>query len=385
MVAFRNLVVFMTDGLRWDHHPEAIRDIGVTARTIASSLHTPSSIASLLTGRYLPHHGIRGFTDTLPASVPTILDAFEHAGISAESGNFNNEIYGYLLHRYDPTRLADIEEPFAWFVRDPGGHAPLDDFDAELATNSSVQSYLENYGGDEERIRADYERAVASSVDRFHTRVIETLEDRGIREDTLVVFISDHGELLGEYGHVGESHPATPEIVRVPTTFVHPDLSARELPDLMRHIDLPATVGDLGTVSVPDTDGTSAFGEATPAYGLNFYDRPYPSLVGTFNYTLSSVWDWNGGYVFNNSSLWDRLKLLGGYAAKIPAGIHVRRARNPIGIKLLLDSSYSWGEPEFSKAEARARLEKVSVTVDDDSDLNMSEETRENLKDLGYL
>ncbi|MXR19469.1 sulfatase-like hydrolase/transferase [Halobacterium bonnevillei] len=385
MVEFRNLVVFMSDGVRWDYHPDAVREMGVTVRTLASSLHTPTSIASLLTGLYLPNHGVRGFTDSLPKGTPTILDAFEHTGISAESGNFNNEIYNYLLDRYDRVDLQDIEEPFGWFMRDPGGHAPLNEFDEELATTGSVRSYLKQNAGDESQLREDYARAVDSSVNRFRNRVINTLRDRGILEDTLIVFISDHGEFLGEYGHVCESHPAAPELVRVPTTLIHPGLDNVDTPNLMRHVDLHETVADLGSLTAPNTDGGPVFDPVFDAKtGLNFYDRPYPSFSGTFHYTLSSVWDWQGGRVFNESNPWARLKLLGGYLTKIPAGIQVRRARNPKGIKLLLSGQYSIGNPGFSAKEARKMLDDITVSVGRD-ELDMDQATKENLEDLGYL
>lgn len=385
MVEFQNLVVFMSDGLRWDYLPQAVRDEGVTFRTIASSLHTPTSIASMLTGRYLPNHGVRGFTDTLAGGPPTVLDAFAHAGVSAETGDFNQEIYGYLLDGYDRIPLADIEESFAWFVRDPGGHAPLDGFDDELRTTETVRSYLRRHGGDDGRIQSDYERAIDASVERFFDRVWRVLEERGILDDTLIVFTSDHGELLGEYGHVGESHPACPELVCVPTTFIHPDLPTGENSTLMRHVDLFSSIRGLGTIEAAVMDGTSVFdSDNSTRLGLNFYDRPYPSFRGTFHYSVGSVWDWAGGHVFNWSSLWNRLKLVGGYLTKIPAGIHLRRSLNPDSVRLLLKSYYSLGEPGFDKAEALAALKDWSLAVREPP-LDINADTERHLEDLGYL
>lgn len=380
------MVVFMSDGLRWDFHPEAVREMGITIRTIASSLHTPSSIASMLTGRYLPNHEIRGFTDQLSEDQSTILDAFDNSAVSAESGNFNNEIYGYLLNRYNTVKLSHVEEPFAWFMRDPGGHAPLDGFNEDLSSTESVRSYFRRKAGNRERLRTDYQRAVNSSVKRFRSKVLEPLQQRGIISDTLIVFISDHGELLGEYGHVGESHPASPELVKVPTTFIHPDLPAREETKVMRHVDLPATVTNLGDLNELPFEGDNALVNGhSDCIGLNFYDRPYPSFRGAFHYTLSSVWNWRGGHVFNRSSLWSRLKLVGGYVTRIPAGIHLRRSRNLRGVKLLLDSHYSWGNPGFNETDAEEMLDMEIVTAKKPNELDLDDAARENLKDLGYL
>lgn len=376
----------MSDGLRWDFHPEEVRDMGITVRTLASSLHTPTSIASMLTGQYLPRHEIRGFSDKLRYNQSTILDHFTNSAVSDEPGNFNNEIYGYLLDRYNQTNLSNIEEPFAWFMRDPGGHPPFDGFDNDLSSNDSVRSYFSRNAGNLERLTTDYQHAINSSVERFRDKVLNPLCRRGLQSDTLIIFISDHGELLGEYGHLGESFPASPELVRVPTTFIHPQLSPRKASSVIRHIDIPETVAKLRDLNEsPVKTNTSVFNGSSDRVSLNFYDRPYPSFSGVFHYTLSSVWDWEGGHVFNRSSLWSRLKLIGGYATRIPAGMQIRRSRNLLGVKLLLYSHYSLGNPGFDKPSAEKLLESETGLTDRLDEVDLDESAKNNLRELGYL
>lgn len=387
MSEVKNLVVFMSDGVRWDAHPESVRERGVTYRTVASSTHTPTSIASMLTGQYLGNHNVRGFTDPLDPNTRTVLDAFDNSGISDFTGNFNNEIYDYLLGRYDRVSLDEIDEPFAWFMRDPGGHAPYDGFDDDLASTESVDSYLREHAGDTERMRSDYEAGVEASVRRFETHVLDTLTERGIDSETLVVFVSDHGQMLGEYGHVGESYPAAPEVVYVPVTFVHPSLDSRESDRLFRHVDLPDTVAGFTDADVDPgtTDGVDhASGDHSPDHGLCLYDRPYPSFRGQFHYTLQSVWGGDGGHVFNESSLWERLKLLAGLLASIPAGRQLRRSRSLTGVRYLLRDRYSWGDPGIDTANALDLLDSIETEYQR-ADLQLDEEAQENLEDLGYL
>lgn len=387
MSEIRNLVVYMADGLRWDTHPDSIEERGVTFRTIASSLHTPTAIASMLTGLYLPRHGVRGFTDVLPEDTQTVLDWFSHCGVSNSPGTFNSTVYGHLLRRYTEQSLTELEEPFGWFMRDAGGHAPYDGFDERLQTDETVRSYLQKHAGDETQMRRDYETAIESSVERFERFVLDPLEERNIRENTLVVFASDHGQMLGEYGHVGESYPACPEIVYVPTTFIHPSLEPTESGDLFRHVDLAPTIAGLldSDVTLDATDGVDIFDVSTPpTHGLNFYDRPYPSVLGEFSYTIDSVWDGDGGHAFVRSSAWDKVKLTAGFLSRIPAGIQLRRSRSLTGLKYLFDSQYSWGTPRFSVEKAQDLLD-AARTDRIDTDLEMSSETQQNLEDLGYL
>lgn len=387
MTSIRNVVVFMSDGLRWDTHPESIRKQGVTYRTISSSLHTPTSIASMLSGEYLPGHNVRGFTEPFEDDTTTILDTFPNRGKSNFGGNFNNEIYSFLLGRYDSISLKDIEEPFCWFMRDPGGHAPYGGFDENLESQLSVDDYLKKHAGDREQMWEDYRRGINDSVARFETHVLETLRKRGIEEKTLVVFVSDHGQMLGEYGHVGESYPAAPEVVYVPITFVHPSLEAHDADALFRHVDLPDTVAgyldadfDLGR-----TDGVDQTNiNNPPKYGLSLYDRPYPSFNGQFHYTLRSVWGANGGHVFNESSTWDKMKLLGGFLTSIPAGRQLRKSRRLEGLRYLLRNQYSWGNPPMTVEEAKETLDSVDL-ASERSNLDLDGDAKRNLEDLGYL
>ncbi|MFB6195512.1 MAG: sulfatase-like hydrolase/transferase [Haloplanus sp.] len=388
MTGVRNLVVYMADGVRWDHHPDAVAEMGTTFRGIAASTHTPSSIASMLTGLHLPTHGVRGFTDPLPADVETMLEWFSTAGLSESPGNFNDVIYGTLLGRYDRVSLADATPPFGWFMRDAGGHAPYDGFDGRLQTDESVRSYLRDHAGDEARMRRDYAAAVESSVERFERFVLQPLRERDLLAETLVVFLSDHGQLLGEYGHVGESYPACPEVVYVPVTFVHPDLPRGEKrPELFRHVDVPATVaGLLAGVDASDTQGRDLFADGDhPDYGATFYDRPYPSFLGEFSYTIDSLWERDGGHVFVRSGAWTKCKLAAGFLSRIPAGTQLRRSRSALGLKMLFENRRTWGDPTRTASDAEAILDALKRPDVPDPDLTLSEDAVRNLRELGYL
>ena len=106
----------------------------------------------------------------------------------------------------------------------------------------SLKAYYEDRGNDIEQIKRDYRNAVERTRNQFEKRITE-LEDRGILEETLVVFTSDHGELLGEYGELDHGAPICPELAYVPTVFIHPGLSEESFNvnqngEVLEHVDI---------------------------------------------------------------------------------------------------------------------------------------------------
>ncbi|PTL84611.1 sulfatase-like hydrolase/transferase [Vitiosangium sp. GDMCC 1.1324] len=92
-------------------------------------------------------------------------------------------------------------------------------------------------------------------VDQHIARVLETLEEVGLHEDTLVVFVSDHGEYGGVHGMLMEKwHTAYQEALHVPVVFRHSSLNGdtapRQVDELTSHVDLLPTL--LGIMGVKD-------------------------------------------------------------------------------------------------------------------------------------
>jgi len=73
-LAVDNIYVYVADALRWDHLPGSIADRGAVSKTIAASIHSPTSFASLVTGRHLPSHGVTEFSRRVPASMETLFN-----------------------------------------------------------------------------------------------------------------------------------------------------------------------------------------------------------------------------------------------------------------------------------------------------------------------
>lgn len=95
--------------------------------------------------------------------------------------------------------------------------------------------------------------AMCSEVDHYFGQLLELLKQKGLDENTLVVFASDHGETFG--AHSAQCHKGNPEdvSVRIPLLMrmpgVLPEGSVRHL--LFGMLDMPSTLMGLMGHSVP--------------------------------------------------------------------------------------------------------------------------------------
>lgn len=107
----------------------------------------------------------------------------------------------------------------------------------------------------EKRVRCtrDYWRLI-TGVDGALGRIIGALEERGARENTVVVFTSDNGYFLGERGLAGKWFNYE-ESIRVPLIIVDPripgDRRGRTSPAMVLNVDVAPTVLELAELPVP--------------------------------------------------------------------------------------------------------------------------------------
>ncbi len=306
-----NIVVFVCDALRWDEHPQSVRAQGVTFKTVASSLFTAASFPSMVSGLYPHRLGVFSFLEAIPLEIPALthipginFSLWTESAWTRFDPPETAPIY-QVLNTRQRISLETIQPPFVYLEDDKGGHAPYGLTFAEY--DKPATTFFHEFGsGGLETLRAMYRQGIAQSVAFFQER-LKTLEKRGLLDRTLVIFTSDHGELLGEYGGLVEhGRFATPELVFVPTTFIHPALPAgvTVAGHVMRHVDLfPTALAALQRPIPTGLDGVSLLDcQAFPDYGLNYCRRkqPGPGLGARLRSTREerSVWDWGGGYVW---------------------------------------------------------------------------------------
>ncbi len=112
------------------------------------------------------------------------------------------------------TGWRDPDKPFSLFVAFNPPHMPFDQVPAEYVERYGDATHEElltrpNVAADErgDRARRDVKNyfAMVTGVDEHFGRILQALDDQGLKENTIVVFTSDHGEMMGSHGLMGKS------------------------------------------------------------------------------------------------------------------------------------------------------------------------------------
>lgn len=397
-----NVVIFVSDALRYDFLPDFVRDLGVTARAIAPSTFTASSLPSLLTGQYPVTHKVWMFDDQL-AEKPELLRAGDvDVGFDAEgvwTQLESSEKPPLSIHHVETeSKLEELEPPFVHVVHDVGPHAP---YGFENDVFESTKEFFRTHEKRRPQLTELYRRDCHNSAERF-LALYDQLVERELLEDTLVVFTSDHGQSLGEWtngGRFGHGHPMCPENVEIPIVFMGAGLPAGETyHSLLSGTDIVPTVLSAQRRTIPnDVDGTDVW-QDTPDSNrrirsdvwqhLDIAAKGFSKTVSV--YAATSAWNDSGGYVFHRKSSVERLaavfydNLFRGYG---PAWRHNASPKDILNlITITLANSLSYGTPDFSEASARA---STSVTFEEarheHPDSSFSDKQKSQLRDLGYL
>ena len=376
----RNVLMYVCDALRWDALPTEIAEEGVSFKTVAQSTWSPPCFTTLSTGLYPEQHGVLNWTHSLADGVETVydIDCLDGAYYNKDPNDRLADVYGVPQDR----TIADLREPFFYLERDLITHGP---YNQRVPT--PLDDYLAEVTDDWGRIKSDYRKGVQMSLDLFNKR-LQQLKDRGVYEDTLVIFTADHGEILGEYGDIAHSNPTCPELVYVPTVFLSPSLSADDFqvdPDseIIEQVDVVQTaLSAIGFDDITTTGVDLRSDSRNSSIGYNYIQVEKNSVPF---YETRSAWDYDGGHVFHeNSRLAGLLYFI--HRQLRSSQRHTIRNNWRTVLEKYLYETYSYGDPGFGPETARQFIESVSKSFDDieTSEIEISDDTKEQLKDMGY-
>jgi len=220
----------------------------------------------------------------------------------------NHQEGPFFLHveAFDPHEPWDPPQQFLEkYLKEPGKHSwPEPPYSDVGVPPDGIKRLRANYAGE------------ASNVDYWYGRVLDTAAELGLLENTVVIFMSDHGALLGEQGQfvkgperLRKQVTHVPLLVRVPGNglagkrvpgFVQiPDI----MPTILGRLDLKAPARVTGHDLWPYVTGQSANtrDHVVQAFG-------WIAAVRTPEWNYSAVWNkekYEGKYA---PQLYDRKK-----------------------------------------------------------------------------
>ncbi len=265
----------------------------------AASPWTAPSMVSIMTGLYPLSHGVAYRDDTTPTSLPTLprllasegyeignfsffsqISYFRNLGLGDAEAGLNHATVADSFGRWLGTLPGD-QRFFAW-VHLLETHLPYgaSGYRAKQASVDGSTGLVEAQvnavvpvgsvdfePGDRQRLVELYDRDVAE-MDRALGRVLAALEAHGRLENTLIVFVADHGEELLDHGWIGHASTSieaklVPEILRVPLILAGPGIAAGQMRrELVHQVDILPTVARLLGFEPP------TFGDGVPLPGV---------------------------------------------------------------------------------------------------------------------
>ena len=174
-----------------------------------------------------------------------------------------------------PHPICKVPDPF--FGRHDASHAVVpESFNDTLEDKPNIHLANRLAGGTQEWNEEEWRTFTAlyydmiSFLDSLVGRVLNRLDDHGLKDDTIVILTSDHGGMCGSHGILMHGTPAMPtEVMRVPLVVRAPGSceAGRAVDVLTSHVDLLPAIVDLagGKLETP-THGRSWAGllEGTP-------------------------------------------------------------------------------------------------------------------------
>jgi len=112
---------------------------------------------------------------------------------------------------------------------------------------------MDQYAPDAQRTMVQHYYASICLIDDCVGRLLDTLEATGQADNTVVVFVSDHGEMLGNHGLLRKPSIHFDELLRVPLVMRGPSIKPTRVSGLVELVDLYPTV--LGLASLPINAG----------------------------------------------------------------------------------------------------------------------------------
>ncbi len=379
------------------------RDAVVYENAYTNAVFTLASVSTILSGIYPDSHGVNSLLFTLPRrllTMPEFLKSNGYAtsiitstfGVSARFG-FTQGVDAFL-HVPEKVWAAKAASIFSelggWLEKMPTPHfsymhfihphlpkVPPPDFPVYFREKRSTleriaqlqkkekQTGVPLTAAELQEIVDGYDSSIAW-VDGEFGKILELLRIKNLYDESLIIFLADHGEALGEHGVLSHSNNVYDETARVPLIVKYPkSLGIKgRVPRLVELADIFPTISSLlGQPLVLDGRNLLAGGSAA---GLD--DRPVVSR--SVNKSPKYALRWKNWYYmvdFGDNS--DKLFLLTADPRRETGDDHA-------GMRMFLKARFlSW----------YSRFRNGSGSVSEFSLKNLPTSVIDEMKTLGYL
>jgi arylsulfatase A-like enzyme len=281
------------------------------ADNISQGAWTKVAVPSLLTSLYASSHGIFDIPHKVPASVTTMSEVFREAGYATfhtssvtfsgknsnlhqgvevlheresidDLGEYRSKTSRTFVDRLLPWLEDHSEQPFFVFLHVFDPHSPFRPtephdqrwLDAEAVARheedlekvDDVVEVFHHLPSAEQLVEAevDPEAFVTAekawydgsihAMDYEIARLLERLQELGLRDETMIALVADHGEEFLEHGNHWHGHSAYGELVNVPMFVTWPGVVPAGLvvEITTQTIDLMPTMLELARLPVPE-------------------------------------------------------------------------------------------------------------------------------------
>ncbi|MCU0236288.1 MAG: sulfatase [Acidobacteria bacterium] len=237
------------------------RDAVVYENAYANSVFTRPSVATIFTGFYPDKHKVRLVFASLPQNMltlPEYLDAkgyatsiFSSNVVTSPRCGFTQGVddFHWISSRFDaPKDISIYSEFIRWLEKAAPPHfsfmhyihphfpkVPPDGFPVSFRPGKTRTSLgrmneltrkgsrnIKRISADElQEITDTYDSSIAW-VDSEFGRILANLKAKGLYDDSLIIFLADHGEAQGEHGVLGHGRNVYDETTRVPLVVKYP-------------------------------------------------------------------------------------------------------------------------------------------------------------------
>ena len=123
-----------------------------------------------------------------------------------------------------------------------------------LGKEEKMEPYLADVTDEQWKdIQAHY-LAMVIQVDEGVGQLVQTLKDKNLYDDTLIIFTSDHGEFLGDHGRIQKGMPGHDCITNVPCILSYPNgiKGNVRFDTLVEAVDIVPTILDYCGIQIPE-------------------------------------------------------------------------------------------------------------------------------------